>query len=158
LGDFKEAFALFDKNNDGKITIDNLDTVMKALGQTFSKEELQVLFNVVDIDGNGYVDLPEFMTMLMKEGDNLRCDEKDGKTQQEKDEDELKEMFALFDVNKDGLITVQELMRMFAKLDLYITTEEAGRMILDGDIDGDGKLNYYEFKSLITAIESVDNP
>ncbi len=37
LAEFKEAFALFDKDGDGSITAKELGTVMKSLGQTSSE-------------------------------------------------------------------------------------------------------------------------
>ena len=34
IAEFKEAFALFDTDGDGTITLDELRTVMQSLGQT----------------------------------------------------------------------------------------------------------------------------
>ena len=51
LPEFKEAFALFDKDGDGTITTKELGTVMRSLGQNPTEAELQDMINEVDADG-----------------------------------------------------------------------------------------------------------
>jgi calmodulin len=41
IAEFKEAFALFDKDGDGTITTKELGTVMRSLGQNPTEAELQ---------------------------------------------------------------------------------------------------------------------
>lgn len=92
--EFKEAFSLFDKDGDGKITtkvekklysfhsigcielnwleliITNgskeLGTVMRSLGQNPNDEELDNMIKEIDEDGNGTVDFDEFLIMMSK--------------------------------------------------------------------------------------------
>lgn len=51
FAEFREAFALFDKDGDGCITTSELGTVMRSLGQDPSEEDLQDMINEVDVDG-----------------------------------------------------------------------------------------------------------
>jgi hypothetical protein len=51
IAEFKEAFALFDKDGDGTITTKELGTVMRSLGQNPTEAELQDMINEVDVDG-----------------------------------------------------------------------------------------------------------
>ena len=51
IAEFKEAFALFDKDGDGSITTKELGTVMRSLGQNPTESELQDMINEVDADG-----------------------------------------------------------------------------------------------------------
>ncbi len=51
VSEFKEAFALFDKDGDGSITTKELGTVMRSLGQNPTESELQDMINEVDADG-----------------------------------------------------------------------------------------------------------
>ena len=44
---FKQAFSLFDKDNDGSITADELGTVMRSLGQDPTEEEIQDMIDEV---------------------------------------------------------------------------------------------------------------
>ena len=51
LAELREAFCLFDIDGDGKITTDELGTVMKSLGMNPSAEQLRDMIDEVDIDG-----------------------------------------------------------------------------------------------------------
>lgn len=46
--EFKDAFSLFDKDNSGSITTEELGDVMRSLGQNPSEEELQKMIDDVD--------------------------------------------------------------------------------------------------------------
>ena len=64
IAEFREAFALFDKDHDGTISSNELETILKSLGQAPTKEDLKDMINEVDIDGNGTVDFEEFLSMM----------------------------------------------------------------------------------------------
>lgn len=66
IAEFKEAFALFDKDSDGSITTSELGTVMRSLGQNPTEAELEDMINEVDVDGNGTIDFPEFLTLMAR--------------------------------------------------------------------------------------------
>uniref|UniRef100_A0A914P953 EF-hand domain-containing protein n=1 Tax=Panagrolaimus davidi TaxID=227884 RepID=A0A914P953_9BILA len=51
LDEFKEAFKLFDKDGDGKITCSELSEVFQRLGQAPSDSELRDMINEIDEDG-----------------------------------------------------------------------------------------------------------
>merc|ERR1712048_1402790 len=97
IAEFKEAFALFDKDSDGSITTSELGTVMRSLGQNPTEAELEDMINEVDVDGNGTIDFPEFLTLMARKM-------KDTDT-----EDELKEAFRVFDKDSNGYISAEEL-------------------------------------------------
>ena len=97
IAEFKEAFSLFDKDGDGTITTKELDTVMRSLGQNPTEAELQDMINEVDVDGNGTIDFPEFLSLMARKM-------KDTDT-----EEELIEAFKVFDRDGNGLISAAEL-------------------------------------------------
>ena len=49
--EFRGAFQLFDRNNDGYISCKELGVVMRSLGQNPSEDELKDMINEVDADG-----------------------------------------------------------------------------------------------------------
>ena len=51
VSEFKEAFALFDKDGDGTITAKELGAVMRGLGQNPTEEEINGMIEEVDTDG-----------------------------------------------------------------------------------------------------------
>lgn len=66
MREFKEAFAIFDKDGDGSITCSELGMVMKSLGQKPTEAELLAMVKEVDADQNGEIDFPEFLTMMLR--------------------------------------------------------------------------------------------
>jgi len=48
-------FRVFDKNNDGFITADELQHVMTNLGEKLSEEEIADMIKEADLDGDGKV-------------------------------------------------------------------------------------------------------
>ena len=52
IEEFREAFHLFDKNQDGTITTKDLGNVLKAIGQNPSDEETQQLMERVKLKSN----------------------------------------------------------------------------------------------------------
>ena len=139
IAEFKEAFALFDKDGDGTITTKELGTVMRSLGQNPTEAELQDMINEVDVDGNGTIDFPEFLSLMarkMKETDT---------------EEELMEAFRVFDRDGNGFISAHELRHVMTNLGEKLTQEEVDEMIKEADLDGDGAINYEEFVRMMLS-------
>ncbi|XP_049818081.1 calmodulin-beta isoform X2 [Aethina tumida] len=139
VAEFKEAFMLFDKDEDGQITMAELGVVMRSLGQRPTETELRDMLNEVDVDGNGTIEFNEFLQMMSR-----KMKEADG-------EEELKEAFRVFDKNNDGLISSTELRHVMTSLGEKLTEEEVDDMIKEADLDGDGQVNYEEFVSILTS-------
>lgn len=59
------AFKLFDINNDGSITSEELRKVMKSLGSDLTEEEVELLIREADYDGDGTLDLTEFTRFML---------------------------------------------------------------------------------------------
>ena len=137
IEEFREAFLLFDKDGDGIIATIELGTVMRSLGQNPTEKELQDMINEVDEDGEGSIDLTEFLNMMVKKM-------KDTDT-----EDDMREAFRVFDKDGNGFISVQELRHLMTNMGEKLTDDEVDEMIREADIDGDGEVNYEEFVRII---------
>ena len=136
--EYREAFAMFDKNGDGTITITELGSVMKSLGNNPTDIELQDMINEVDADGNGKLEFLEFCNLM------------DRQTKDMSQEDELRERFKLFDKDGNGLIDRDELAIALQQLGEKLSEEEIDEMLEDCDTNGDGMIDFEEFMKYMT--------
>lgn len=67
--DYREAFRIFDKDGDGSITTQELDNVMRSLGQHAMADELIQMLAEIDSDGKlklNYIICLEFVVVNPK--------------------------------------------------------------------------------------------
>ncbi|XP_027940850.1 probable calcium-binding protein CML23 [Vigna unguiculata] len=132
----RQIFNKFDKNGDGKISITELRDMLSTLGSKTTKEELKRMMEELDKNGDGFIDLKEFA--------DFHCN--DVGNDQSK---ELRDAFDLYDVDKNGLITAKELHDVLRKLGEKCSLSDCRRMISNVDADGDGSVNFEEFKKMM---------
>eukprot|EP00475_Leptophrys_vorax_P012982 TRINITY_DN1935_c0_g1_i1.p2 TRINITY_DN1935_c0_g1~~TRINITY_DN1935_c0_g1_i1.p2 ORF type:complete len:148 (+),score=50.35 TRINITY_DN1935_c0_g1_i1:107-550(+) len=63
--ELKEAFSVFDKDGNGSISAQELLKVMTELGEKISLEEIDLMINEADLDGDGQMDFNEFVRIMM---------------------------------------------------------------------------------------------
>ncbi|XP_067826750.1 uncharacterized protein [Heptranchias perlo] len=64
--EIKQGFSLFDCDGDGKITFDNLKEACKSAGVYFSHQDLREMIKEVDTNGDGTVDMEEFIDLMLQ--------------------------------------------------------------------------------------------
>ncbi|KAG0576460.1 hypothetical protein KC19_5G081900 [Ceratodon purpureus] len=140
--ELSETFRYFDKNGDGKISAAELGEVLRALGIKSTDEELDAMVREVDCDKDGFIDVQEFVQLnkLVSEA-----------TEGEDDETKfMQEAFHVFDIDGDGYICAGELYRVLSGLgEAGLTVEQCGTMIQNVDKDGNGLVDFSEFKCLM---------
>lgn len=62
--EIRKAFALFDDDQTGAISVKNLRRVARELGETLSDDELQAMIEEFDKNGDGVIDEAEFMAIM----------------------------------------------------------------------------------------------
>lgn len=137
--ELKRVFEMFDKNGDGRISKEELNNSLENLGIFIPDEELSQMIEKIDVNGDNCVDIDEFGELYQSLMDN-------------KDEEEdMKEAFNVFDQNGDGFISVDELRSVLVSLGLKQgkTIEDCKRMIMKVDVDGDGRVDFMEFKKMM---------
>ncbi|GJS98028.1 calmodulin-like protein 1 [Tanacetum coccineum] len=65
-GDIKSAFKVFDLDGNGKITAEELVQVLRQLGERCSLESCRKMVKGVDADGDGMIDVDEFMGLMTR--------------------------------------------------------------------------------------------
>lgn len=139
LNEMKRVFEMFDRNGDGRISKEELSDSLENLGIFIQDKELFNMIEKIDVNGDGCVDIEEFGELYQS-----LMDERD-------EENDMKEAFNVFDQNGDGFITVDELRAVLSSMGLKQgrTIEDCKRMIIKVDVDGDGRVNYNEFKQMM---------
>lgn len=91
-----QAFRVFDKNGDGRITKQELTKALESLGVgsggSSSEEEIANLLGRLDINGDGEIEYNEFLEIMVSRDHDA----------------ELRKTFSVFDKNGDGFITSSE--------------------------------------------------
>ncbi|KAL6001489.1 hypothetical protein ACLOJK_007227 [Asimina triloba] len=135
-------FNRFDSDSDGKISTGELASVLQALGSAPTPVDVERMIAAIDTDRDGFINLEEFAGFLAGEdgGDGRK---RDGF-------EDLKDAFDMYDLNKDGWISAVELNKVLKSLGEECTVQDCHRMISTVDSDGDGKVNFEEFKKMMT--------
>ncbi|KAI9113326.1 hypothetical protein K1719_015851 [Acacia pycnantha] len=131
----KQMFNNMDTDNSGTITLEELRAGLTKLGSKLNESEIQQLMDAADVDKNGTIDYPEFITATMH------------RHRVEKEENLFK-AFQYFDKDNSGFITREELRQALSE---YGMGDEAAidEVIDDVDTDKDGRINYEEFVALM---------
>jgi len=118
----KEAFALFDQNDDGILTKDELITLLRALGKYVTENNVNNLIQNIKT-----IDIHNFMIILNK------IAPKDTKQN-------LQEAFEIFDTENNGYINVPEFRNILTNLGEKLTNDEVDNIIMQLDINNEGKI------------------
>ncbi|CAF0714571.1 unnamed protein product [Adineta steineri] len=63
--ELRDAFRLFDRDNSGYITINELKQVMLNMGEKLNQEELEDMMREADVNRDGKLDYQEFVQKLL---------------------------------------------------------------------------------------------
>ena len=61
-----KAFKLFDDDDTGSISLNNIKRIAKELGENLIDDELQEMLDEADHDGDGEINKEEFLKMMQK--------------------------------------------------------------------------------------------
>ena len=137
--EYKEAFNLFDKDRDGCISMVELSNLMKSMGQSLNKRELQELVREMDVNRNGTLEFNEFLVLMSKLSKDTDF------------EDELVEAFKIFDQDNHGMLTGLELKMMMMRFGDKVSEKEAEGILREAEIALDKEIDYEELVKLALA-------
>ena len=137
----KQLLEIFNKyaGEKGALDEESLQLLIKEkLEQYIQKKQLIALMKKIDTDGSGEIEFDEFIEFMR----NLN-------KENELDEDALKEVFKIFDRDEKGYLTPESVYHIFLALGEKIKLEDIINILKENDIDGDGNLNFEDFKMLM---------
>ncbi|KAJ8530898.1 hypothetical protein K7X08_023779 [Anisodus acutangulus] len=138
--EFRGVFRHFDTDNDGKISAFELRAYFGSIGEHMSHEDAQEIIDELDTDGDSFIDFEDFKKLLVQ---------KEGSTE---DDESLKSAFEMYELEKGcGRITPKSLQRVLSRLGDPKSYDECVTMIQVYDTDGNGELDYHEFRQMMTA-------
>ena len=134
----QEVFLKWDEDGSGAVGAKEFFRGLKALGVTENlthlkkckKADIDALFALMDVDGNGELDYEEFIAATL-------CA---SKTQ---NEDNMERAFAYFDKDNSGFITIDELRKVID--DFGLSGMSDAEFMKEVDANNDGKIEYDEF-------------
>ena len=128
-----EAFKLFDKNQDGHLTKEEITEFVVSLGGDISSPHFQDLLN--DLETKGTITTIRFMKFWKQFKDNPTDDSLE----------DIKSIFHQYDLNGDGFITREELKEAISMMHINDKEGELEKCLADIDVNGDGRVSYAEF-------------
>ncbi|KAJ0235402.1 calcium-binding protein CML25 [Hirschfeldia incana] len=143
--ELEAVFKKFDVNGDGKISSKELGAIMASLGHVVPEEELQKAVAEIDKKGDGHINLEEFIELFTKGMDQNDVLEN------------LKDAFSVYDIDGNGSISAEELHEVLRSLGDECSIAECKKMIGGVDKDGDGTIDFEEFKVMMTMGSRRDN-
>jgi Ca2+-binding EF-hand superfamily protein len=139
---FQRAFSLFDSDATNSIPMNELATVMRALGQNPTEDEIEEIIMARDQFNRDKIDFDSFKAIMLA---------RLNKNNKEKD---LIAAFQAFDKDKSGKIKCEELREAFLAFNKDLTEEQVEEMINQFDPE---KLGDFEYTEVAREIISVQN-
>jgi calmodulin len=144
LRELRTVFDLFDVNGNGSISVKELGTIMRTIGQEPTEAELQDLINDRDADGSGTLDFLEFVNLMGApfKGDNVN--------------DDIDATFRAW-CDRQGNIGVDELAAAMRSMgDEAVDRAELEEMVREADSQfrhklADGSIQIDEFRALLRS-------
>ncbi|KAI0984885.1 hypothetical protein GJ496_005129 [Pomphorhynchus laevis] len=132
----REAFQYLDKNGDGRVSVREITSFIRGIGQPCSYEGVRALIQKLTRTGEDYIDFKDFMEILSEPSTS---------------QNDYYQIFNVFDKNGDGYICADELNEIMKSLGENLTQEDIEDMINEADYDGDKKVNFKEFLRIVKS-------
>lgn len=158
IKDLRTAFDLLDRDQDGHVTPEELQFMLRNLGIHVRDELIDDLLREASRTGSGLIDETEFLQWVariqaLKEEtstSNSSSSSSSTSTTQAADDDltqDLVAAFRVFDRDGNGYITRDELKSAMDMIGENVTEYQLNEMLELADADKDGRINYEDFQN-----------
>ena len=139
LAQYKDAFKLFDKNEDGVIDFNEFSEVTKSIGMESKPESIKLIIDTIGSDNK--VSFPQFMAVMT------------GKMKNMDTKKDVLRAFKVFDEKKDGTVRAGQLKHLLRTFYSVMTVAECDQLINEAGPDVDGNIKYGPFVEKLFALK-----
>ncbi|KAF9617807.1 hypothetical protein IFM89_038989 [Coptis chinensis] len=137
VSSMKEAFTLFDTDNDGKIAASELGILMRSLGGNPTQAQLKEIVTLEKLTSP--FDFPKFLELMRK---HMKLEPFDR---------QLRDAFKVLDKESTGYVSVSDLRHILTNIGEKLEGEEFDEWIREVDVGSDGRIRYEEFIQRMVA-------
>ncbi|XP_032223351.2 calmodulin [Nematostella vectensis] len=138
IDEFKECFSLYDGDNDGFIGKDELELVMRSLGEPVTYLELE---KIMKDSGKEKLRFPEFLKIMAEQ-----------KARSVNTRQEILAAFQACDLRKTGTVTKKELRKIMVNTGERIGKQEFDQMLHDFHLDRSSSICYTDLVCALTEV------
>merc|ERR550532_1962285 len=142
INDVKKAFLKIDVDKDGKIS----RSEMAKCGK-FNNQEVDAIFILGDVNGDGEIDLEEFIGLMCPSATAAVA----MMTKAVRNMNEAQQLFRVLDKDGDGMISQEEMRNCGQKF----SAKEIDAIFALGDINNDGEIDVSEFVAVMCPSAST---
>lgn len=138
----RKVFIAMDTDFDGKLTLEEITVGLRKMGMENPAAEARRVFEIADIDNDGYLEFNEWCTATMNKQKLLK-------------RPRLHAAFKMLDKDGSGTISYEEVRELLQNEYTYYTGQSDRvfqEMVAEMDIDGDGNIDFTEFEKMMTLL------
>ena len=141
----RKCFILFDTKGDGHLDKEEMiHGLSLVLSKEDAKKEVDRIMEIIDVDGNGFIEYEEFLRASLDKKKILTTEN-------------VKTVFRIFDKDDSGKISPEELKQVMGQ-DADIDDNVWTQLVHEIDLNEDGEISFYEFDRMMDLVrEDVDN-
>ena len=144
IAKIKRQFLELDEDGSGELSVQEIASILKDPKLKMSPEDIDHLMKEFDIDGNGTINVCEFL-ILMSNKKNRKLIHRAIILRTK-----VRKAFKELDLDGNGFITRKEFKSVMKKQSVKYTESQMNAMLKEADINGDGKIDYDEFVLCMT--------
>lgn len=137
--DIEKTFDLFDDDGSGAISTVELADLMRSLGSPCDADQLKVMINLLDENGDGDISREEFMQWYSEQLQKNQLDP----------HEMAKSMFRMFDKDGGGSISIAEFKEALDAFNVGLSTDDVAALVKELDEDRNGIIDEEEFGHLL---------
>ena len=142
INDVKKAFMSIDIDKDGNISRQEL-----AKSGKFNNQEVDAIFILGDVNGDGEIDLEEFISLMCP----TATDALNKMVKAVRNINEAQQLFKILDKDGDGNISMEEMRNCGQQF----SVKEIDAIFALGDVNNDGEIDVNEFVAVMCPSAST---